>query len=231
VARAKRPTRPEPERLSVLLPSVRDLIQEGRIRIKLSAQGDAQLTYDEVIVAECAADWGLDRAEVERLLAVRLPEMITAILKRTRNYFISFQTEVVPEGEEAPSKQEVEERLRLVEEFLIDDALQRRLAVKRMAKSETFLDASWEVLQKRADDSGPVRGNLLYGTIRVDLDRPGVGETGGVYYYPPWAPRFVPTSMSAFALDLDDVRYLRRLLEQLEGRLSGLLESPSEALP
>jgi len=214
-----------------VLPSVRDLIQQGRIRIKLSAAGDAQLTYDEAVVGDCVADWGLDRAQVELFLGGRLPQMITAILKRTRNYFISFQTEVISEGEEAPSKKEVEESLGLVEEFLIDDALQRRLAVKRMAKSDTFLDASWDIVQKRADQSGPVRGNLLYGTIRVDLDRPGAEDTGGVYYYPPWAPRFTPTSISAFALDLDDVRYLKRLLEQLEGRLSGLLDSSGEAMP
>jgi hypothetical protein len=204
--------------------AVKGLIDDGVLRVRVSPNGDMSLrVVDEDAVTTALNAQDMAREQSALWFTQTVPEILVAISRRRRSWYVSFyedlsdERQTLAKGQIEARRRELEERLRIVEEIMIDERLQTRLAIKRTAKLNTFSEVQWEVNEKEAEGGGPIRKGVRYGILKVDVERSDQPEDPAYY---PLAARHVPADSHVFVIEADDLRELIDSLQKLARELN-----------
>ncbi len=202
-----------------------------RIRVNPSAFGPfgvISLNYEENEITKQLEEHQLPKTCVSQL-RFYVPLMLFGILSGQRNYVAGLIADHEnPEGESDldPEKvrNEISARIRIIEESIASAELKRQYAIKSTANNPVFLQASWEVLEKRNMDGGPPLSNLIFANLRIQAQKPtrmGSAESHFVFDVPGFESLTI-------TMTLEDIKDLSESIESLMNAIKQATPGESE---
>lgn len=157
----------EPGKFQVLLKRVQELCgrEEGVILFTPPFATAIVLREGRSLTGALTVN-GLSEDEV-RLGISEITDLIQAELQRSLQAFIGFRDL----EDDLEAQAEARRRQQLVATALVDDALRRRYALKRLSKAPAFADLDWDIKVKVADANDPDFEEIPYATIKFKYQR------------------------------------------------------------
>lgn len=219
-----------PEQFDQLVSLLVGWISSGEVVVRFIMPSEVQLEFDEDNISRQLKDNKLPSNCVSQLRS-DIPFMLQGILGGHRKAIAGFITDssTVSEvkGVAKPSKEqvrkEVEARIHCVEEKVVTHNLRRQFAIKGSAKTNTYVGASWDVVEKRSDSTGSILPDVVHATIRITAQKPRPVGVGREIFIPFTIPGYTAEFENyVLTMTLED---LRDLLEKLGNAVKALSQT------
>lgn len=167
----------------------------------------------ETVISETVKEYNLDDKEFRRDLFRDIPKFIIAILSDRVNFLLSFLLNDVDDEEESETKKnEIREKIKIVEECLITDSLKIAYLIKETAKNHLIHDINWEVNEKIETESDVFEKKLRYANVRFNM----VQSESGLPFNIPLPIKIDNNSNFVVSLTKEDISYIIMELEELQ---------------
>ncbi|MBI2303166.1 MAG: hypothetical protein HYU86_00265 [Chloroflexi bacterium] len=205
----------EPQQFDSLVDLLAEWLAQGEVKVRFRMPAQVELDFVEEKVSQQLKSAGLPSACIGQL-RLDVPFMLSGILTGYRNAvmrMLADHAKVSAKGTKPTRDQitkELTARAQRVEEKLVSAELRRQYVVKRTAKASTYIDTSWEVVEKQQDS---VRGSVpkqVYATLRVTAQKPST-RAGDVGFLPPFSfgllnpPQYDELTLTMTTEDLQDI--------------------------
>lgn len=215
----------EPQQFDSLIDLLAQWLAQGEIKVRFRMPAQVEFVFGEEKISQQLKSAGLPPA-CSGQLRYDVPFMLSGILTGYRNSVTRMLADHVKvsakAGSPKPTKpqitQEVAARTQRVEERIVSAELRHQYAVKLTAKANTYIDTSWEVVEKQQDSTPGSLPKQTYATLRVTAQKPSTraGDVGSLF---------------PFGFDfLNPPQYDELTLTMTTEDLQDLLESVSKAL-
>lgn len=169
------------EQFDKLVGLLTEWITRGEVRIRLIMPSSIELEFDEANISRQLKQKRLPQGCLSQFRN-DIPYMLRGILEGRRGFYTeliaSYSAVKGSKDQLKPSKkqirEEVEVRIRQIEEKVVTPALRNQFAIKRSATSDNFVDVSWAIDQKRIDSTGSAPPDLVHATVRITTQKPQV---------------------------------------------------------
>lgn len=180
-----------PEHFDQLITLLTQWIRSGEVVVRFIRTTVVQLDFDEDNISRQLKNNKLPSGCISQL-RLDIAIMLQGILGGLRKAVASFITDnsTVSEVKGKPKKSEeqiraeVETRIRCVEETIVTSDLRRQFAIRKSAKTNTYVGVSWDVVEKRSDSTGSILPDLVHATVRITAQKPRATEREEAIFIP-----------------------------------------------
>jgi len=206
-------------------------ISRGQVKVRFWLPSDLSFDFDEEEIEKELKKHSLPYACLGQM-RYDIPVMVFGILSGLRKSVANFLTGVasVPDGVPQPTgeeiKNEVDARIKCVEDKVVSSGLRRQYAVKHAAKTNTYAGISWDVVEKQGESTVSVGPGLVHATVRIATLNP-MGRPTHRESFVPFLREFLGKGQEegvTLTMTLEDVRDLVEGLEDCAGALRRAIE-------
>lgn len=180
-----------PEQFDQLVSLLVRWISSGEVVVRFIMPSAVKLDFDEANISRQLKDKQLPSGCVSQL-RYDIPAMLQGILGGHRKAAASFITDnsTISEIKGAPKpgkeqiREEVETRIRFVEEKVVTANLRRQFVIKSSAKTNTYVGVSWDIVEKRSDSTGSTPPDIVHATVRINAQKPRTMEVEPEIFMP-----------------------------------------------
>jgi hypothetical protein len=208
----------EPEQFDKLVDLLAKWTSRGKVKVRFQPPEQIRLDFVENQISQELKHHGLPESCISQLRS-DIPLMLTGILAgyrpRITNFLAEHSDEMQSEDEPRPDKEEivneVAARILRLEENVVTSDLTRQYAIKRTTKNNTFLGASWDIVEKRSESSGNPPSNLVYATMRITTQKPPIRSSEAGFLFLPFSfdlanpPSYEDLTLTMTFEDLQDL--------------------------
>ncbi len=218
-----------PEQFDQLVSLLVRWISSGKVVVRFIMPSTVKLDFDEANISRQLKDNQLPSGCVSQL-RYDIPVMLQGILGGHRKAVASFITDNTDiseiKGAPKPGKEqireEVETRIRCVEEKVVTVDLRRQFAIKNSAKTNTYLGVSWDIVEKRSDSTGSSPPDIVHATVRINAQKPlAMGIEPEIFIPYPYAFPGYTAELESYILTMT-LEDLRDLAEKLGNAIKAL---------
>jgi len=213
----------EPEEFAQLVELLAAWIVKGEVKVRFRFPSMVVFDFSEENISQQLERQKLPKACLPQLTH-DIPIMLSGILTGHRNSVTAFLLDhaAIPrsKGAAKPKKQEIREeilsRIQSVEDKVLSAELRRQYAAKRTSKNSIYLDASWDIVEKRDESTGNPPSNLVYATVRISAQRP-LSNTHALSFFSPFILDLTDTPFAdslTLTMTLEDLKDLAETLEK-----------------
>ncbi|MGB2798913.1 MAG: hypothetical protein WBC82_03610 [Dehalococcoidia bacterium] len=217
------------EQFEQLADLLKEWIARGEVKVQLIMPSSVELDFDEDNISRKLKQNSLPSGCIPQL-KYEIKFMLQGILGGHRKAIAEFITENVsikeskdqPKPSKASIKEEVEIRIRYIEEKVVTQALRHQFLIKSSAKTNNYIGVSWDIVEKRSDSTGSMPPDLVHATVLITAQKPRIKRA--------MEPFFVPFGIFGYGASLDfENLIITMTLEDLQD-MAGKLENAAEAL-
>ncbi len=208
------------EQFDQLVTLLAQWIRSEEVVVRFILPSSVRLEFDEDNISRQLKNSQLPSGCMAQL-RFEISFMLQGILGGHRKAVASFiadnSTVSEVKGEPKHSKEqirgEVETRIRCVEEKIVTSDLRRQFAIKNSAKTNTYLGASWDVVEKRSDSIRSTPTDLAHATVQITAQTPQPTERGEIVFMPyMFSERTGKFENFVLTMTLEDLRDLAKEL-------------------
>ncbi len=215
------------EQFEQLVSILSQWIRSGEVVVRFIMPSAVELKFDEDNISRQLKQNELPPGCISALrydISFMLQGVLGGHRKVITRFLADNSTVSEVKGEPKPRKEqirtEVDTRLRCVEEKIVTSDLRRRFAIKKSAKTNTYLGVCWDVVHKRSDSTGSMLPDLVHATVRITAQKPS--RTGREEEI------FIPYAIAGYGQGVEDfvvtmtLEDLRELAEELGNAVRAL---------
>ncbi len=221
-----------PEQFDRLVSLLAHWISSGEVVARFTMPSVVKLDFDEASISRQLKDKQLPSGCISQL-RYDISLMLQGILGGHRKSAASFIADNSSVGEikgaAKPSKEqireEVETRIRCVEEKVVTADLRRQFAIKSSAKTNTYVGVSWDIVEKRSDSTGSTPPDIVHATVRINAGKPrAVGIEREIFIPYLYAIPGYTAELESYVLTMT-LEDLRDLVEKLGNAVKALRQA------
>lgn len=221
-----------PEQFDQLVSLLARWISSGEVVVRFTMPSAVKLDFDEASISRQLKDNELPSGCISQL-RYDISFMLQGILGGHRKAVASFITDnsSVSEIKGAPKRskeqirEEVETRIRCVEEKVVTIDLRRQFSIKSSAKTNTYVGVSWDIVEKRSDSTGSTPPDIVHATVRINAQKPrDMGVEPAIFIPYAYAIPGYMAELESYVLTMT-LEDLRDLVEKLGNAVKALRQA------